>query len=180
MFVVCFLWMYWTSLKFPAAYCCWISCIFKHLLGLMASDEFHNLRTKMVLVVEQTFKRHAPETPRRAIHVGTMPDNELSILQCAFIAAWRQKRLIHRVVDGARSSLSTWRWSFFHSPVQPRYQQRAERRKKSAQACAPRTSQGPLKAMMPLPQPSSGPFHLGEGMEKRCHTADSNRNTYRW
>lgn len=134
---------------------------------LKASAEFHNLRTKMVPVVEQTFKgmplRH------RAIHIGTMPDNKLSILQCAFKAARRQRWLIHRVIDGARSFLSTW-MILLSQPCAAQIS--------AKQACAPRTSQGPLKAMMPLPQPSSESFHLGDGMEKRRGATDSSINTY--
>lgn len=40
-------------------------------------------------------------------------------------------------------------------------------KRRVAQACAPHTPQGPLKAMMPLPQASSGSLHLGDGMEQR-------------
>lgn len=66
--------------------------------------------------------------------------------------------------DSESPSLSTLRWSCFCSPVQPRYQSRAEERK-STLVCVECTSRGLQRAMMARPQTvwSCSTFVITEG-----------------
>ena len=66
--------------------------------------------------------------------------------------------------DSESPFLSTLRWSCFCSPVQPRYQSRAEERK-STQVCVKCTSWGLQRAMMSRPQTvwSCSTFVISEG-----------------